>query len=609
MLRLVDKRRRQGGDPWRRPMVRNWLYALALLGAGISNGWADEGVRGIWQGTYTCNQSPEGTLTLKIEDFAKGRFSGEFSFSVGVAQGSYRIAGSVDSSGGFRLQPKAWIHRPKGFDALAMRGRVATGGTHIGGTFPRCKTGGFSMALTERLPLPQEDKAIDVDPQQDQAVDASQQDQAQPAPVSKEDQDKAWADGIRARIAELVQAGDDNWEPWGNIKNEIRSNAPDSATAHGLMDELEEGRNQIQAHAWLAEWASTVTQSPDDELQHALNGLSHANGAQWPEQVVAGIREAMRGRVAAALRPLFSEVASQVPTLTATLDSIIRVRAALEPLWYSRNSVIEAYGTMDPEGILEPVWIRIAEIEKDPRVAEELGAAFAQARGLTNPRWETEQVVNRVFGPEPPASHLAPMIESARELANIAAIQVADESSDVADPLEPSAWNIAAFVYTRAIAINASVAVREKQCAAGQYSDPIGALECLPFLSTGQLLGGLQARVARVAKRGCTVEKPGTEFRCSFLQHIDFVSAAGGPLAPDLTDRLVGDYFPDGYRGEVNEARFHRAGADGKERWVVTWESRPVAVSGDAGHRPVSCPYGQYDAGGFCFPFNAFGRW
>lgn len=79
--------------------------------------------------------------------------------------------------------------------------------------------------------------------------------------------------------------------------------------------------------------------------------------------------------------------------------------------------------------------------------------------------------------------------------------------------------------------------------------------------------------------------------------------ARGGALARDLSGKLMNAVMPGVEGAEMSKARFRRTGEPDRERRLLTREGRPFVASGDS--RAVTCPYGEFDAGGFCFPFDA----
>jgi len=330
-------------------------------------------------------------------------------------------------------------------------------------------------------------------------------------------------------------------------------------------------RAGVRAEALLVELVSGPDRLRDGGMGRVLWVVDQALASKWPEDVVARVVEAGRARAAEVLRPELQEAAALAAELPATLDGLRRARTALAPVEAYRASMIRAFGTIDPEGLLNPLWFRVAQIELDPSLPDELRAALAEARLAENPPLATDALIAQVFGTADPPAAFASIIAEARELAAIAAIDVEDRSPAGADPLEPTAADIAAFARKRQLDGNAEYARFVAWCVSGGYGDdPVAAIECLPAAMVGQT-GGINGRLVRIVKIGCEVEVPGRQYRCDFLQDVEIVPTAGGALAPDLIDAVVGKLMPGGYQGEVMDARFARSGSGRDESWDVTW--------------------------------------
>ncbi|TQS45819.1 hypothetical protein [Cryptosporangium phraense] len=104
---------------------------------------AQQGVAGVWKGTYTCNQGETGlTLTIEGQDSA---LEATFEFyatstNTDVPSGSYSMAGNV-TGGTMRLIGTAWINQPDGYGMVNLTS-TSISATTITGTveFSGCST-------------------------------------------------------------------------------------------------------------------------------------------------------------------------------------------------------------------------------------------------------------------------------------------------------------------------------------------------------------------------------------------------------------------------------------------------------------------------------------
>jgi len=98
-----------------------------------------------WFGTYVCAQGPT-NLELHIHTVMDdGTIDGVFEFAhdPSGASGSYRLHGTIDTSGNVHLAPSSWIQRPSGYVAVGMTGRVR--GDAFTGRIDHTQCGGFSL--------------------------------------------------------------------------------------------------------------------------------------------------------------------------------------------------------------------------------------------------------------------------------------------------------------------------------------------------------------------------------------------------------------------------------------------------------------------------------
>ncbi|WP_323010912.1 hypothetical protein [Paracoccus sp. (in: a-proteobacteria)] len=100
-----------------------------------------EPLTGRWSGTYACNSLSGAHFTLETEQTGNGIISGTFFFETGSGssahKGAYKVMGRGGTDG-FRLQPRDWIERPPGIEALALNGRTRDDGAVIEGEMEGC---------------------------------------------------------------------------------------------------------------------------------------------------------------------------------------------------------------------------------------------------------------------------------------------------------------------------------------------------------------------------------------------------------------------------------------------------------------------------------------
>lgn len=560
-----------------------WVAIAMLLAVG---GARAQTMEGVWSGSYTCDARQHAmTLTIRQD---RARLTGEFQFDTAGRRGGYAVSGSIRRNGGFHLDPGRWIDDPGSMRRVPLRGSLTANSGRIEGRLG-CRKGAFHAQRTGNAPP---------------AAPLAQNRRDRPAKASREED---WVASVRTQIAALAKAADTSNAQWRQVEHEIIFRAPFGTKVERkkqMQAELDAARAGVEADGLLAQLVTEPGKPWNAQIGRALWVADNARtNRRWPaaqkERVVAAARE----RAADVLRGELGTVAALADTLPPTLEGLKTARQALEPLEHYRHSLERAFGTIDPANVLQPLLRRLAAIEAEPTLALELRQALAQTRRGNDPIVATENLLLQALGPQPNRA-LAPIIAEARDLALVAAIVVEDQSGSPADPREPSAWNIAAAIHTQARDINELVAGLQARCRTGKFSNVFDATACIPFLGL-DLVGGMQARVVRVAKRGCEVEKPGEQFLCSFVQDIRIHSATGGPLAPDLTAVLIDTVMP-GYRGELSRARFRRSGTAGGERWEMERTYKSVAQSNQGA--PLICPDGEYDAGGFCFPFDASGQ-
>lgn len=515
--------------------MRDWIASLIIVTACISPAIADDRLIGRWDGTYSCNGQRDAPMSLTVTQIRARQISAEFEYQLDTRTEKYAVFGAVSATGIFSLMPAPRNEPNSGVQSLALDGKLDPGGVAIEGTIRRCPAGSFRATRTQLAP--RDDRRT---PPGGMGARPSV-----PTPNDPKHTPEAanWIDTIRTSIKRLLETrATDTWA-WRDLGNQIVLKAPrsvDLATRQGLLAELEGARAQVRADGLIEQLATGPARLSEGGMGRVIWVMDQAERSKWPKEQVERVRAAARTRAAQVARPELQAARSMANDLPATLASLMLARTALAPLDDYRAALVRHFGTIDPEKLAEPLFRRIVEIETSPGVAVELRAALAEARRDKDPRLATEDLLRRALGPDPASSPLAAVVSEGRELAELAAIQVVDRSSSQ-DQLEPTAADIATFAHSRAGDATAKV---------------------------GQMFR-LKARIARIEKINCSTESAGSMYVCSFLQKVEIVFLDGGPLSPDIIQK-IDPFIPGGYKGDIVRARFTRSLSPGR-KWDVVW--------------------------------------
>ncbi len=132
------------------------VTALSLVGLLVVTPAfaAPDLLRGVWDGTYTCNQGLT-AVTLIVEPDGE-QWSGLFSFgpdkrNKDVPEGLYELT-ITDQSGDISFIGGDWVTQPEGYVTVDLHGRMSDDMTTISGQvdFDGCQ----SFEVTRRTPLP-----------------------------------------------------------------------------------------------------------------------------------------------------------------------------------------------------------------------------------------------------------------------------------------------------------------------------------------------------------------------------------------------------------------------------------------------------------------------
>ncbi|CAN7696528.1 hypothetical protein [Neorhizobium sp. LjRoot104] len=464
-------------------------------------------------------------MVLSINEISNDRLKGVFEFRSGGSLAKYNVTGTATPSGTFELEPGAWTLQPPRFRATALRGEIVEMGGRkaIRGTLTQCKTGSFLAFLQKPIEPP-------------------------PPPLSKgmfDAKGPAWIDAVRGRIREFVEKREDNQHWWNMLENEVIFSRVDRPTRDQLLAEVREARANLGADSLLADLASGPREFPQG-IGRALIIFRQAQKSEWPNKIKLRVYQACQKRVGEVLRPLLTQAAASAAGLPTSLDGLIRARAMLAPLEEYRGSLEQAFGTLDQENLLTPLWQRIAALESNPAVAVEFRAALEKARQQPDPRSATENVIFSVLGQQEFASPLTAIAKEGRRLAALTEVEVANNAQNE-DGSEPGANDIAAYMHGLTETINATFAAM--RCAPGKYDfDPITIARCK--------MGELEVRLKRVVKIACRAEKPRQQYLCQFDHRSQLVSFRTGQPVPLEESLSLQAYFPGGRLAGSSRARF-----------------------------------------------------
>jgi hypothetical protein len=394
-------------------------------------------------------------MVLSIDEVKNDQLIGVFEFRSGGKLAKYNVAGVATSSGKFEFEPGSWIMQPTGFRASGLRGDLVEMGVRksLRGTLTQCRIGSFVAFLQEPIEAP-------------------------PPPLSKgmfDAKGPAWISAVRGRIREFVEKHEDNQHWWNRLEHDVIFSRVDRPTKDQLLAEVREARANVKADSLLADLASGPREFPQG-IGRALFIFRQAQKSEWPDKIKLRVYQACQKRVSEVLRPPLTQAAASAASLPTSLDGLIRARAMLARVEEYRGSLEQAFGTLDQENLLTPLWQKITALESNPGVAAEFRAALEKARQQPDPRSATENVIFSVLGQHEFSSPLTVIAKEGRRLAALTEVEVAN-SAQSEDSSEPGAKDIAAYMHGLTETINATFAAM--RCAPGKYDfDPITIARC-----------------------------------------------------------------------------------------------------------------------------------
>jgi hypothetical protein len=378
----------------------------------------------------------------------------------------------------------------------------------------------------------------------------------------RQDETTQWAADARAQLDAMRAAGPEALNRLRALESSIRfARLPEKETtslqaeASALRVELEAAAREEKVRKFLADLENAGNDLASGHLGTALRVADQAHASDLEAEQIDKIVAAARAKAMAILEPRLAEAAALASTVPASLSGLMQARSALRPFEEYRASMDRTFGSVDPAGLLKPMYERIRELESDPAVLAELDVALAAAVVGERPRDAVEVLAARVTGSgSNMAGDIASMLNKARDDAEVASV-IVDDDSVSRDQAEPTAREIANFALDRARKVNAQMAAMDDACTSGGIRDPVAAMACLsnPAVWTGQKGSGVT--LLRVTKIGCEPEQPGTQYLCTFVQELR-IDIAGGEVFGagrwgDLSQALTS--------GEAVDARFIRS--------------------------------------------------
>lgn len=373
-----------------------------------------------------------------------------------------------------------------------------------------------------------------------------------------------WTAVTRDELARIGDAGHTSLGELRLVENDIRrmSSRVAPETAAALADEattlrakLEAAARQAKADSLVAQLDAAGSDFDSGHLGTALRVADEAVASDMSRDQIDRVVDAARRKADDIIRPERRAAAALAKSLPATLDGLIRARAALRPLEEYRAGMDRSFGSLDPHGELRPLYDRVREIEGDQAVLFELKEALYEAAHAHDGPSAVDRLAAELLGPDlaPGNYQIAELVAEAREIAEVAAVAVEDRSAG-GDAAEPSAAEIAAFATRRVQEANATMEEAEQACLQNKIANPVQALACLtnPAVLTGQ--PGPKAKLLKVTKIGCETEAKGRQYLCTFVQEIS-IDAAGSIDWGALTQQMTS--------GEAVDARFIRASDGG----------------------------------------------
>ena len=369
--------------------MKRWLIATLALVCSSTAVLADEKLFGRWEGSLTCDAA-EIQMVLSITKTSRGNFSGELNLQAGGQANNYAVVGKTTSPDTFQIQLANW--KVPGFQGMyPLKGKIIQEGGRdaIRGDLRECKKGSFTAYLKAPPATAPADRLY---------VEENYWKRKGPGFVK----------GIRDRTQQYAQKRESDQQRWKILEEEVIHSHLEMPTREALWNEVKQARANIGADALLAELAAVPKTFPNG-VGRAIFVISTAQAMKWPDEVTLRVHKACLTHATESLRPMLKEIAVLAQG-QPNLETLMEVREKLAPIETFRQSLENAFGTIDPENVLAPM----AKLEANTAVKDEFRTALAKARQTSTPRKSTEEVIFSVLGLERSSSPLDPIAAEGR---------------------------------------------------------------------------------------------------------------------------------------------------------------------------------------------------
>ncbi|WP_302139739.1 hypothetical protein [Halomonas alkalicola] len=332
---------------------------------------------------------------------------------------------------------------------------------------------------------------------------------------------------------------------------------------HSLMAALDRRSEAIQAAVLGDDLREMEALATNPELLMRLgNFMTRLERAQ----LTGSDRQALSSRAAAlaeeVAKPVYLQAAHQAEQVPSTLEGLAelrRIRIEIQPIaQFMRQHFIE-----DRQRFLAPLTAREQLLWQDRDIQQALRATLLSVEAGNSPaaavRAEAARYLSAADLERQPV--LAALVDDSILQAELRTIRITDQSPSP-EPGEPTAHEIAQYVFERVQDYNRTTRSHEAECASGNVSNPIVALRCLQQISTWTGEEGLSVRLKSLTKIGCRPEHSDTHYRCLYTQELQMSMPMSGEFGLDGIFDMVGPMSGQ----EVTEALFIRRASGG---WTV----------------------------------------
>lgn len=376
-----------------------------------------------------------------------------------------------------------------------------------------------------------------------------------------------WVGGFKQR---LESTADDlvSVDTLRNMRDELRKQQRTLLPEE--YEELQEAIDSREQDIKLAVVTKKLVEIPDDgfdelRLNTLFSAIAEAERYNFDRDVMARFLGQAETKARTILRPKLQDAAALAAAIPRSLDGLRQGEDFLRPLERYRALMDQNFGTIDHDGKLRQLDLKLREMRNDPAVVAEFrDLALDAAQGPDGER-TVKALATEYFGSHSTfeGSDFQRTYSEALNLAEVKAVKVVNLAADSAEG-EPSPEDIASFALQRVREANAEIAAKEERCMAGGFSNSFDALNCLdsPGVFTGQK--GFGMRLLEVRKVGCKTEVPNAQYRCIFTQQLQI----NIPGSDAMRWGSMIAWAEKASRGEPLDALFIRAPGG---TWTIVW--------------------------------------